>query len=194
MVAVEDRQEDLRDIGQKIKMLRSERGITLQEVSEATGLSVSFLSLFENGKSGISLANLQKILKLLNSAIHDLVDVSEDERLVRYEEARALVSEAGGTKVLSLVKNARSKKIWAGLFIMDPDSSTGEFEHVGEEFAHIIQGKAEVTLTDPETGKEEKYILTEGDTLYYPSNLRHRYTNLSRQRTIFIAAVTPPTF
>ncbi|MGV8078729.1 MAG: helix-turn-helix domain-containing protein [Syntrophales bacterium] len=189
-----DGKKDLQNIGQRLKKLRTERGVTLQEVSGSTGLSISFLSLFENGKSGISLANLQKILQLFNSSIHDLIDVAEDERVVKYEEAKAILSDSGDVRILSLVKKARTKKIWAGLFIMEPGSTIGEFQHDGEEFSHIIQGKAEVTLKDPESGKIEKYILTEGDTIYHPSSFLHTYVNLSKQKTIFLAAVTPPTF
>lgn len=194
MSAVTDEKNDFQNVGQRLKKLRTERGVTLQDVSVATGLSISFLSLFENGKSGISLANLQKILKLFNSSIHDLIDAAEDDRVVKYEEARAILSDSGDVKILSLVKKARDKKMWAGLFIMEPGSTIGEFQHEGEEFSHIIQGKAEVTLKDPESGKVEKYILTEGDTIYHPSSFLHTYVNLSKQKTIFLAAVTPPTF
>lgn len=194
MSAVTDEKNVFQNVGQRLKKLRTERGVTLQDVSVATGLSISFLSLFENGKSGISLANLQKILKLFNSSIHDLIDAAEDDRVVKYEEARAILSDSGDVKILSLVKKARDKKMWAGLFIMEPGSTIGEFQHEGEEFSHIIQGKAEVTLKDPESGKVEKYILTEGDTIYHPSSFLHTYVNLSKQKTIFLAAVTPPTF
>ena len=184
----------LRDAGQKLKKLRAAKGITLQDVSNATGLSVSFLSLVENGKSGISFSNMQKILQCFDSTIHDLIDTVDGVRVVRFEDAERIRSDIDGVRVLSLVKAAKNKKIWPGYFIMEPGSSMGEFQHEGEEFAHIIQGKIEVTLTDPKTAEKEKYILTEGDTIYYPSTHLHKYVNLSRQRSIFIAAVTPPTF
>ncbi|PKN33451.1 MAG: hypothetical protein CVU61_13430 [Deltaproteobacteria bacterium HGW-Deltaproteobacteria-19] len=194
MNSVIDDKKDLQNVGQRLKKLRTAQGVTLQEVSDKTGLSVSFLSLFENGKSGISLANLQKILKLFDSSIHDLIDTTEDERVVKYEDAKAIISDNDDVKIYSLVKKARNKKIWAGLFIMEPGASIGDFQHDGEEFSHVIQGKIEVILTDPASGRVEKYIITEGDTIYHPSTFLHKYTNLSKQKTIFLAAVTPPTF
>lgn len=189
-----DNNEELTNFGQRLKKLRKLRKVTLQEVSDATGISVSFLSLVENGKSGISLANMQKILKRFDSSIHDLIDTTDDDRVVTAEDAKRILSDIDNVKILSLVKKAKNKKIWAGLFIMEPGTMIGEFQHEGEEFSHIIQGKVEVTLTDPSSGKIEKYILTEGDTIYHPSNMLHKYVNLSKQKTIFIAAVTPPTF
>ena len=77
----------LEDAGKKLKKLRAERGITLQSVSNATGLSVSFLSLVENGKSGISFSNMQKVLKCFDSTIHDLIDTVDGIRVVKFEEA-----------------------------------------------------------------------------------------------------------
>lgn len=189
-----NKNKTLQDAGESLKKLRAEKGITLQDVSNATGLSVSFLSLVENGKSGISFGNMQKILKCFDSSIHDLIDTVDGVRVVKFEEAERIRSDTDGVKILSLVKGAKNKKIWPGYFIMEPGAAMGEFQHEGEEFSHVIQGKIEVTLTEPTTGEKEKYILTEGDTIYYPSNYLHKYVNLSKQKSIFIAAVTPPTF
>ncbi len=191
-----------KNIGKHLKRLRATKGITLQDVSNATALSVSFLSLVENGKSGISLANLQKILKCYDTAIHDLIDTSDDVKVVKSEDARVVKSEdakrihsdTDDVKILSLVKGASNKKIWPGLFIMEPGSTIGPFNHEGEEFSYMIQGKIEVTLTNTQPGDTEKYIITEGDTIYYPSTYFHTYVNLSKQKSIFLAAVTPPTF
>ncbi len=192
-----------KNIGKNIKKLRLGKSITLQDVSDVTGLSVSFLSLVENGKSGISLANLQKILKCYDTSIHDLIDTSvedmkvvksEDSKVVRAEDAKRIRSDMDEVKVLSLVRGARNKKIWPGLFIMEPGATIGPFNHDGEEFTYMIQGKIEVTLINTQTGDTEKYIITEGDTIYYPSTYLHTYVNLSKQKSIFLAAVTPPTF
>ena len=181
-------------MGENLKKQRLLKGITLQEVANRTGLSVSFLSLVENGKSGISFANMQKILKCFDSSIHDLIDASNGMRVVRAEDSEQIFSDTDACRIISLVKGSKNKKIWPGLFIMEPGAVIGEFQHEGEEFSYIIQGKVEVTLTNPKTGDVEKYILTEGDTIYHPSTLLHKYANLSRQRSIFLAAVTPPSF
>ncbi|MCB2185640.1 MAG: cupin domain-containing protein [Deltaproteobacteria bacterium] len=199
---------EMKDISKKLKTLRNLKGKTLQDVSDATGISVAFLSLVENSKSGISLANLQKIMKYYGTSINDIINLDEEEerareeeaapatasRVVRFEEAKRIRSFKDDVKVLSLVHGAKGKKMWPGMFIMEPGATMGPFNHEGEEFGHIIQGKVEVILTNPQTGDTEKYILTEGDTIYYPSSFDHSYANLSRQKSILIATVTPPTF
>src|SRR5699024_11472383 len=49
-------------IGEKIKKLRFERGMTLKDLSDKTGLSVSFLSQIERGSSSIAITSLKKLL------------------------------------------------------------------------------------------------------------------------------------
>src|SRR5699024_12283666 len=49
------------DIHKKIKKIRLENEMTLKELSEETGLSVSFLSQIERGNSSLAITSLKKI-------------------------------------------------------------------------------------------------------------------------------------
>ena len=52
------------ELGQKLRRLRKKaRRIKLQELAKGTGLSASFLSTVETGKSDITLARLQRIVQ-----------------------------------------------------------------------------------------------------------------------------------
>ena len=48
-------------IGATIRKLRSHRELTLKDLAEATGLSLSYLSLIERNKREPSLSNLERI-------------------------------------------------------------------------------------------------------------------------------------
>jgi transcriptional regulator with XRE-family HTH domain len=48
-------------IGEKMKSLRKERKLTLKSLAEQTGVSISFLSQVERGKSSVTLESLKKI-------------------------------------------------------------------------------------------------------------------------------------
>ena len=54
------------DVGQKIKNLRKEKGLTLKELSDDTSFSVGFLSQLERGLTTIAIDSLEKIAKSLN--------------------------------------------------------------------------------------------------------------------------------
>lgn len=49
-------------IGKKLKLLRKERKLTLKSLAEQTGVSISFLSQVERGKSSVTLESLKKSL------------------------------------------------------------------------------------------------------------------------------------
>lgn len=182
-------------LGHKLNKLRLARGYTLQEVAEAVGLSAAFLSMVENGRSGISFSNLQKLLAFYGVTIADLAEKKDARgRVVRLEEAIPLGYDFEGVEARMLVQDTAGRKIEPVYFRLQPGAYIGYMQHEGEEFGFIIEGTIEVSLVDEESGKEEKYILEKGDTIYYPSRLKHRYTNIGNKVAVFLAAVTPPTF
>ena len=50
-------------VGAKIRALRRIRGLSLQQMSQETGMSYSYLSGLENSKHSVSITNLQRIAK-----------------------------------------------------------------------------------------------------------------------------------
>ena len=59
-------------IGRNIQIVRKEKGMTQRELYEATGISTSQLSSYENGKQMIGLVSLAKIAKALDTSIDRL--------------------------------------------------------------------------------------------------------------------------
>lgn len=60
----------------RVKALRKERHITLEQLAELTGLSVSYLSRVENASRGVTLESLATIAKALNVSAAELIDAS----------------------------------------------------------------------------------------------------------------------
>lgn len=50
------------DLGTKLRALRTDRGLSIAEVADATGISASFLSLVENGRSDIAIGRLMRLI------------------------------------------------------------------------------------------------------------------------------------
>lgn len=61
-----------RVIGETIRGLRKERGLTLKQMARRTGLSVSLLSQIERAESSASISSLYKIATALDVRIQDL--------------------------------------------------------------------------------------------------------------------------
>src|ERR1700742_2951225 len=80
-------------IGLRIKEIRLARGMTLQSVSDVSGLSPSMLSLVERGRASPSIGSLGVVARALGGPELDLVanEPTPEERLVvRSSDAKAV--------------------------------------------------------------------------------------------------------
>ena len=63
----------LRDkFGNRVRLLRGDRGLTQEQLAERAGISVDFLSLIERGKNSPSFENLDQLAEALGVAVAEL--------------------------------------------------------------------------------------------------------------------------
>ncbi|RLC31184.1 MAG: DNA-binding protein, partial [Deltaproteobacteria bacterium] len=63
-----------KEIGHKIRKLRTERKITLEGLAEKTGLTIGYLSKIERGLSSLPIATLDRIATALQIQITDIFE------------------------------------------------------------------------------------------------------------------------
>jgi transcriptional regulator with XRE-family HTH domain len=182
------------NIGAKIKKLRKARKLTLQDVARETGFSPALISQIENNNVSPPIATLSKIARFFDVKIGLFFDEEEEERkyeLVRRLDRRVVsrvISKAGtghGYTYEALSFRKRNKKMEP--FMVTVSERAGEetlYNHEGEEFLLILSGRAEVILED------ERFILEEGDAVYFDSALKHRLLSLDGNEVQVLAVVT----
>ena len=57
---------DAMELGRSVRIVREKRGMVLREVAEATGLTLNYVWMIENGQRAPSVDALNKIAKALN--------------------------------------------------------------------------------------------------------------------------------
>lgn len=62
--------KDVADFGKAVKSRRKELGYTQKDISEITGISASFLSDLENGKTTVELGKVLMVVSLLGLNIY----------------------------------------------------------------------------------------------------------------------------
>ncbi len=72
-VAVQAEEHGGSELGTRLRQLRKSRGVSLAEVAEGTGISASFLSMVEKGKSDITVSRLMRLVHWFGVSIADLV-------------------------------------------------------------------------------------------------------------------------
>ena len=69
-----------RKLGQRIASLRKARKLTQEQLAEAIGCSVEFISLVERGVNAPSVAGLDKFAKILKTEVKELFTFEEKKR------------------------------------------------------------------------------------------------------------------
>jgi transcriptional regulator with XRE-family HTH domain len=174
--------------GQRFRRLRTRRGLSLAEVSRATGVSIGFLSALERGQMRSSVATLRRIARFYRTNILSFFEAAgENPRLVRRNQRKILETTPGvRMELLAWGRTAMEPHI----FRIKPGGGSGEsYTHEGEEFLHVLRGRFEIWL-----GAKEHYLLKTGDSLYFESSTPHRWKNPGSGETSLLWINTPPTF
>ena len=187
------------EIFESIKNIRKSKGITLQEMSNRTGISVNHLSQIERAKTNPSIGTLKKITNALgvpfmslgNGEISPPLSPNNQKKaeVVRKDMRKMLVYPKSKTKVYLLTPDLQ-RKLEVMLSESEPDEQGPEewYSHEGEEFGFVLKGKLEVTVDD------EVYVLEAGDSISYQSHLPHRMKRIGGAPCKSIWVVTPPSF
>ena len=101
--------------GEKVRAMRTERGIAQKEMAAAIGVSPAYLSALEHGRRGVpNWAMVQKIIGFFN-VIWDEAEALED--LARRSDPRVTVDTAGLSPEATLLAN----RLAAQITILSPD-------------------------------------------------------------------------
>lgn len=82
------------DIGHKIKQLRIQNGLTLEELASRSELTKGFLSQLERNLTSPSISTLEDILEALGSSLSDFFKEEKDEK-IRIPEKRLFRGREG---------------------------------------------------------------------------------------------------
>ncbi len=183
----------MENIGQKIREIRLDKGISLTDLAEKINLSKSLISQVERNEVTPSLGTLQKIATALNMHLIDLFPVkekihSESDLIVRKDERKEIVLPNSPFKYQLLVPNLK-RKMELSLVEMEPKSKEMQpcgFKHEGEECCFVLKGQLTFYYDNI------KYILNEGDCVSFNSNIEHWMENETEEPVVYVNAMTPP--
>ncbi|WOV86651.1 XRE family transcriptional regulator [Sporosarcina oncorhynchi] len=171
--------------GQKIKKLRTEQRLSLKDLSDRSGVSVSMISQIERRNTDPTLTTLYKLCKGLDVSISTLLGTDEQAlQLVRKDERKTINFPQSNSKyeLLTPINEGTIEMIQIHL---EPGQEDQQLvEHAGEECGYVLQGEMTIVLGDDE------HILYEGDSIRFKSMTPHRFFNHTDETTISVWAMT----
>lgn len=162
-------------LGNRLRELRRQQGLSLRALAEKSGLSANTLSLIENGKTSPSVATLQQIALALNIPITAFFEVQINREPVIFtrKDDRAGTAFAHG-KLEELGSGVGNEGLQPFIVTFDPkaDSGTQPLTHEGSEFIYCLSGRVAYNVVG------EEYTLEPGDSLLFSSKMPHTWYNL----------------
>jgi transcriptional regulator with XRE-family HTH domain len=192
----------MQSIGKTIKLNRTWKGLSSNELSKKANISASYLSKIEGDKVNPSISVIMDIANALEISLDELMNAgnsipAEPDNPYIHPNLRATVVRsnqrktmrpAGASVIYELLTPDLQRNIQFILVRHIPGEKVLTYSHIGEESILCMEGKAKVTVA------EEVFILDPGDCISYDCSIPHSVTAIGDAPCVIISASTPPSF
>jgi transcriptional regulator with XRE-family HTH domain len=169
----DDLQAVLSAVGPRLRALRKQRGVTLEQLADSTQISVSTLSRLESGQRRPALELLLPIARAHHVPLDELVGapMSGDPRVFPRPIQR------NGATWLPLTRNPGGPAVFKQIIPPEPrldDASPARPDrgaHEGHEWLYVISGRLRLSLG------HRDFILTPGQAAEFDTRIPHAVTN-----------------
>ena len=178
-------------VGERVRARRRDRGWTLDDLAERSGVSRRMLVNVEQGSVNASIATLLRLSEALGIGLPDLVAPGHDGtgvEVVRAGERQPLwTGEHGGRAVLSAgITTPEVVELWD--WTLGPGDAHASEPHIrgARELLSVIEGELVVTV------RGEEAVLHVGDSMSFPGDTVHGYRNAGATPARFALTVFEP--
>jgi len=176
-------------LGKKIRELRFRRGLTVQQLADASSLSKGFISQVENDRTSPSLATLRDLARALDTSVAYLVVEDDPPPFIVRERDCAQVMDAGRAQVQILsAQPRRNLEVLMAMLPAGGSAVTDRGYHHGEECVVCLDGRVCVA------NGEHRVVLEMGDACHYDGRSPHTVQNVGETPARVMIAITPTSF
>ena len=174
-------------VGARVRSLRRERGLTIEQLAAATGLTKGFISQLERDRTAPSLSSIARICDALGVRLSHIFESDPAPSLVRRHEHVSV--DTSFPTVNPLLSSRDEERFQAIESVVAPGAGAGDelSSLPGEmEFDYVLAGTLELQVG------EETHVLEEGDALTYPLAKPHTWRNASATKELRVLWVSVP--
>lgn len=161
-------------VGRSLRKLRTQRGLSLERLATASGVSRAMLSQIELGQSAPTINSVWKITRALEVPFSALVGQTErGAAVLRAQQARVLTSKDGAftSRALFPFEGERSTEFYE--LTLRPNGIEEAEAHASGTTENLVVQKGQLELV---LGTQ-RYLLGERDALYFQADVAHTYRN-----------------
>ena len=184
-------------VGEKIKSLREEKGLSREELARQSGIGIEQIERIESDIDLPSLAPLIKIARVLGVRLGTFLDEQQengpvvcrkDEVMNSIEFSNNAIQSRKHMTYHSLSRSKADRHMEPFIIDVMPTEDTDFVlsTHEGQEFILVMEGTMEITHG------RNNYILNEGDSIYYDSIVPHHVHGYKGQAAKILAVIYAP--
>jgi len=178
--------DGVEEIGKRIRTLREEKGISLDELSNLTGFDVELLTNIENNIVQPQLGTVIRLSKALDSAFGRLISgIGNRIYSITRKDEQKVVSRSTAKKgqkqvyiYKSLAPEVKGRHMEALIVQLEENPDKEVSVHDGEEFIYVLDGIVVLNIG------EDTFDLEPGDSAYYLSTTPHLVASKKGRATI----------
>ncbi len=175
-------------IGLKLARLRKRRKVSLEELSEKTGLKTSHLERIEEGKDFAPVGDILKISRALTINPDELLNL-QDEKKPGKKPGKKKEQKREDLYQYTLLTPDAKKKHMRAFRVSIPARSEHprvRYQHEGEELIYVLRGQVTVKVG------QKLHSLKKDDALLFNSGVKHTLTNPGNKETVLLVTVYTP--
>ncbi|NVO25041.1 helix-turn-helix domain-containing protein [Donghicola mangrovi] len=159
-------------LGALIRKRRKGLGLTLQGLSEASGVSVGYVSQIERDLAVPTLGTLAQLAEGLDVRLEYFIKTHKPTDAISRADTREKFSLAGSSITYEALSNDYSGSEMSSYIMHVPAGYQSEtVSHEGEEIIYMLEGQVEWTLDG------QRFTMNVGDSLHYSGTVPHAWSN-----------------
>ena len=181
------------DLKYRLRALRKERGFSLEQLADKSGVALATLSRIENGKGAGTFRTHQRIAEAFDLPITELyrgLEETEQEAVFleseAFDEVETFVYDEKASAIL-LARQVARKQMLPQMIILQTEGKTAveQYKYGTERWLFVLEGSLAVSVGI------KTYQLGKGGTLYFKASIRHSLTNTGPGLAKVISVTSP---
>lgn len=157
-----------RSVAHNMRKIRLSRGLSLRDLATQTNLSTALLSQIERAVANPTVVALTRIARALDVSFADLTrSISTETQIIRADSEEL---EGPRARMLFAMMQRRRFDISEGKLPAHQSGVSSDHGLQSVEYAYVVSGSVTLTLG------EEVFVLNEGDSIRFSSEIPHAYS------------------
>ncbi len=175
-------------LGENLRRRRIRRGLSLERLSKASGVSRAMLGQIELGRSSPTVGVLWKIAQALDLPITALMSAPDSPATIVLPEAEAKLLVSGDKGFSSRALFPARARNRTGFYEVRLGPGTNErveaLPHGAVGNLVVLRGRLEITL------RGQTYRLEKGDAFFYEADVPHLFRNLTEDEAVIYQVIS----